>query len=50
MQVALFGLVELKGAGDRIEHRFGDPGQIAPLEPDVVVRGQTGQHGHFFPP
>ena len=49
VQMRAFGLVQLKSAGQRFEHLFGHPGQVAPLQPHVVVDGDPGQHGDLFP-
>ena len=47
-QVRRLGLVELQGAGERVEHAVGDAGQIAPLESRVVVDADAGEQRHLF--
>ena len=37
-QVAAFGVVELERMGDAVDDALGDPGSIAALEADVVLR------------
>ena len=44
------GIVELQGAGERLEHTLGRAGQVPALDPDVVVDRDTGQQRHLFPP
>jgi hypothetical protein len=44
-QVGPFGVVELKGAGDGVEHGCADPGQGAALELGVVLDADAGQCG-----
>ena len=39
-----FGLVELQSAGEGVEDRVGDAGQVSALEPGVVVGAHAGQH------
>jgi hypothetical protein len=46
-QVLAFGLVQLQGAGQRIEHDVGDPGEIAALQLGVVLDADTGEVGHL---
>lgn len=49
-QVLTFGIVELQGPGDRIEHDVGDAGKVAPLEAGVVLDGHVGEHRDLGPP
>jgi hypothetical protein len=44
-QVGPFGVVELQGAGDGVEHGCADPGQGAALELGVVLDADAGQGG-----
>jgi len=37
-QVCAFGVVELKGVGDAVDDGLGDPGGVASLQADVVLR------------
>ena len=46
--MCLFGLVELQGAGDGVQHAVGDAGEVAALQLGVVVGADPGQHGYFF--
>ena len=47
-QVGAFGFVELQGAGDGFEDAVGDTGEVAALEPGVVVDAHPGEHGDLF--
>ena len=47
-QVGPFGLVELQGAGQGLQHRLGDAGEVAALQPGVVVGADPGEQGDFF--
>lgn len=42
------GVVELQGPGEGVEDLFGDPGEVSPLEPDVVVGADTGEEGDLL--
>ena len=42
-QVLSFGIVERQGAGHRFQHRLGRTGQIAALQPGVVVDADPGE-------
>ena len=44
-QVRPFGLVELQGPGQGVEHALGDAAEVAPLEPGVVLDADPGQDG-----
>ena len=44
-QVGPFGVVELEGAGDRVEHGGGDAGEGAAFELGVVLDADPGQGG-----
>ena len=48
VQMCLFGLVELQGAGDGVQHAVGDSGEVAAFQVGVVVVADPGQHGYFF--
>jgi hypothetical protein len=41
--VRALGLVELKCAGERFEHEFGDAADLAALQASVVVGAHAGQ-------
>jgi hypothetical protein len=43
------GVVELKPAGERLEHALRDASQIAALHAGVVVDADAGEHRHFLP-
>jgi len=43
--VVAFGIVELQGAGERVQDAVGGADQAAAFEPDVVVRGYSGEEG-----
>ena len=43
------GLVELKRAGQRLEHALGDAAQVPALEPGVVVDADSGEQRDFLP-
>ena len=47
-QVGAFGFVELQGTGDGFEDAVGDTGEVAALEPGVVVDADPGEHGDLF--
>ena len=47
-EVGAFGFVELQGAGDGFEDAVGDTGEVAALEPGVVVDAHPGQDGDLF--
>jgi hypothetical protein len=49
VQVVGLGLVELQGAGDRVEDFRGDTGQGAAFHLGVVVRAHARQCRHFLP-
>jgi hypothetical protein len=46
--VGALGVVESQGAGERVEHAFGRPGEIAAFEADVVIHADAGQHRGLF--
>ena len=48
-QMDPLGLVELQRGGQGVEDAFGDPAQVAPLEPDVVVDADPGEQGDLLP-
>ena len=48
VQVCVFGLVEVQGAGDGVENAVGDAGEVAALQTGVVVGADAGEHRHFF--
>jgi hypothetical protein len=43
------GLVQLKSAGQRLQHALGHPAQVAALEAGVVVDADPGKDGDFLP-
>ena len=43
-----FGLVELEGAGERLEHAVGDAVHLPPLDAGVVGDADTGQDGDLL--
>ena len=43
-------LVELQGPCERLEHGLGDAGDVAALEPRVVVDADAGEHRDLLPP
>ena len=43
-----FGFVELQGTGDGFEDAVGDTGEVAALEPGVVVDADPGEDGDLF--
>ena len=45
-----FGVVELQGAGDRVEDTGGDTGQGAAFELGVVLHAHPGQRGDLAAP
>jgi hypothetical protein len=45
-----FGVVELQRPDQRLQDAVGDAGQVAALEPGVVVDAYARQQGHLFPP
>ena len=47
-QVGAFGFVELQGTGDGFEDAVGDTGEVAALEPGVVVDADPGEHGDLL--
>ncbi len=49
-QVGPFGVVELQGAGERVEHAGRDPGQGAAFELGVVLHAHPGQRGDLTAP
>ena len=49
-QVGAFGVVELQGAGERVEHAGGDSGQGAAFELGVVLHAHAGQRGDLAAP
>ena len=49
-QVGPFGVVELQGAGQRVEHAGGDAGQGAAFELGVVLDAHLGQRGDLAAP
>ena len=49
-QVGAFGVVELQGAGDRVEDAGGDPGEGAAFELGVVLHAHAGQRGDLAAP
>ncbi len=44
----MLGLVELQGSTDPVQDGLGDPGPVAPFEPDVVLGAHPGQEGNLF--
>ena len=48
-QMDPLGLVELQRGGQGVEDALGDPAEIAPLEPDVVVDADPGEQGDLLP-
>ena len=50
VQVLPFRVVELQGARHRLQHRLRRAGQIAALQPGVVVDADPGQHGDLLAP
>jgi len=48
-QVGPFGLVQLQRAGDSAEDLVGDAGDVAFLQPRVVVDLDPGEHRDFLP-
>ena len=49
-QVHPFGVVELQGAGERVEHAGGHTGQRAAFELGVVLHAHPGQRGDLAAP
>ena len=47
-QVEPFGLAELQCSGDGFQHAVGDAGQVAFLQPGVVVGADPGEHRDFL--
>jgi hypothetical protein len=47
-QMEPFGLVELQGSRDGFKHAVGDSGQVAFLQPGVVVGADPGEHRDFL--
>lgn len=43
-----FGVVELQRAGEGVEDLVGHTGDVAFLQPRVVVGGHPGEQGHFL--
>ena len=43
------GLVQLKSAGQRLQHALGHPAQVAALEAGVVVDADPGKDRDFLP-
>lgn len=43
-----FGVVELQGAGQRLEDGLRDPGEVAPFQAGVVVGAHPGEHGDLL--
>jgi hypothetical protein len=46
--VKALGVVELQGAGERIEDAVGGAAQVAALESHVVLDAHAGEHGDLF--
>src|SRR3954453_20877897 len=42
------GVVELEGTGQRLEHEFRDPADLAALQTPVVVGAHAGQGRNLF--
>ena len=49
-QMRAFGVVELKGPGERVEHARRDPGEGAAFEFRVVLHAHPGQGGDLAAP
>ena len=49
-QVGAFGVVELQGAGERVEDAGGDTGEGAAFELGVVLHAHPGQRGDLAAP
>ena len=47
-EVGPFGLVELEGGTQRLQHGLGDTGQVPPFESGVVVGADTGEEGDLL--
>lgn len=47
-KVSRFGVVELKGAGERFEDTVRGPGKVSPLKADVVIDAHPGEHRDFL--
>jgi hypothetical protein len=50
VQVLPFGVVEMQGAGHRLQYRLRRAGQIAALQSGVVVDADPGEHGDLLAP
>ena len=49
-EVGPLGVVQLKSAGERLEHPLRDPVQVAALQAGVVVGTDPGEERDFLPP
>jgi hypothetical protein len=49
-QMGAFGVVELQGAGDRVENAGRDSGEGAAFELRVVLHAHAGQRGDLAAP
>jgi len=47
--VGALGLVELQGAGERLDHAVGDAVHVPPLDAGVVGSADAGQDGDLLP-
>jgi hypothetical protein len=47
-QVGSFGLVELKGSGERLQDSLGNSAQVSSFKPCVILGADAGEHGHFL--
>jgi hypothetical protein len=48
--VRSLSLVELKTAGERLQHALGDASQVAALHPGVVIDADPGEERNLLPP
>ena len=48
VEVKAFGVVELQGAGECIEHAVGGAAKVAALEPYVVIDADLGEPGDLI--
>src|SRR3954449_12186298 len=46
--MSALGVVELEGTGQRLEHEFRDPADLAALQTPVVVGAHAGQGRNLF--
>jgi hypothetical protein len=44
-QVSAFGVIEPQGPRDSVQDTVGGPGDVAPLQPGVVLEADPGQRG-----